>query len=197
VTNNRLELIHRAPNGAAAVAATAAPSEALGAAPRAAEGASAEPLGPPPAVAGPPTVLRLCAGFVYFFFGFLKLFPDLSPAELIAGETLTRISGHTISATTALWWLALMETTIGLCFLMNVKLHWVFFVFMVHQASTFLPLFIVPELCFKFAPFAPTMEGQYIIKNLISVAAGYTVMLPAVKSRWNLRKWRRRAKVAR
>lgn len=143
----------------------------------------------------PPTFLRLSAGFIYFFFGFLKLFPDLSPAELIAGETLTRVSGHWLSANTALWWLALMECTIGLCFLFNFRLHWCFFVFMFHQASTFLPLFIVPELCFKFAPFAPTMEGQYIFKNLISVAAGYTVMMPMVKARLAARKARRRARV--
>ena len=63
--------------------------------------------------------------------------------------------------------------------------------FLFHQAMTFLPLFLVPELCFKFAPFAPTMEGQYIFKNLISVAAGYTVMFPAVKAGWGARRARK------
>lgn len=135
-----------------------------------------------PAAQGPPTFLRLSAGFVYFYFGFLKLFPDLSPAEVIAGETLTRLSFHWLSASMALRCLALMECAIGLCFLFSYKLHIVFLVFIFHQASTFLPLFIVPELCFKFAPFAPTMEGQYIFKNLISVAAGFTIMLPAVRA---------------
>ena len=155
----------------------------------AAEGSSAAASAPQP-----PTFLRLSAGFVYFFFGFLKLFPDLSPAELLAGETLTRILDHRINADTALWWLALMEASIGLCFLFNFQLRWVFFVFLFHQASTFLPLFILPELCFKFAPFAPTMEGQYILKNLISVAAGYTVMFPAVKAGWIERRTRKAAR---
>ena len=132
----------------------------------------------------PPTFLRLSAGLVYFYFGFLKFFPDLSPAELIAGETLTRISGHLVSANTAIFYLAILEVVIGLCFLFSFQLHRMFYLFLFHQVSTFLPLFILPELCFKFTPFAPTMEGQYIFKNLISLSAGYTVLFPAVKRAW-------------
>jgi hypothetical protein len=132
----------------------------------------------------PANFLRLSAGFVYFYFGFLKFFPDLSPAELIAAQSMMRLSLHWLDASTALWWLALMECTIGLSFLFNIGMRWVFFLFLIHQASTFIPLFILPELTFKIAPFAPTMEGQYIMKNLISVAAGWTVMLPAVQEAW-------------
>lgn len=135
---------------------------------------------PPPA----PTFLRLSAGFVYFYFGFLKFFPDLSPAEMIASQTLMRISFHWLDAKTALLVLAVMESAIGLAFLFNVGLRWVFFLFLFHQVSTFIPLFIFPEITFKIAPFAPTMEGQYIFKNLISLAAGWTVMLPAVRAGW-------------
>ena len=134
-------------------------------------------------VPSPPTFLRMSAGIVYFFFGFLKFFPDLSPAELIAGETLMRVSGHMLSADQALLLLAIMECSIGLSFLFKFRLDILFFVFLFHQASTFLPLLILPEICFKFAPFAPTMEGQYILKNLISLSAGYTVMFPAFRAR--------------
>lgn len=131
-----------------------------------------------------PTFLRLSAGLVYFFFGLLKFFPDLSPAELLAGQSIMKVSMHTVDAHTALWWLAVAECAIGLSFLFNVLMQWLFFVFLFHQASTFLPLFMFPEITFKVAPFAPTLEGQYIMKNLISVAAGWTVMLPAVKASW-------------
>lgn len=131
-----------------------------------------------------PTFLRLSAGFVYFHFGLLKFFPDLSEAELIAGQTIMRLTGSLVDAKTALWWLAVVECTIGLSFLFNLGLRWVFFVFLLHQASTFIPLFLFPEITFKFVPFAPTLEGQYILKNLVSVAAGWTVMLPAVKACW-------------
>lgn len=128
--------------------------------------------------------LRLSAGFVYFYFGFLKFFPDLSPAELLAEQTIMRLSLYWLDASTALWWLAVMECAIGLSFLFNVFMRWIFFVFLLHQASTFVPLFLFPELTFKIAPFAPTLEGQYILKNLISVAAGWTVMWPSVRAGW-------------
>jgi hypothetical protein len=131
-----------------------------------------------------PTFLRLSAGFVYFYFGFLKFFPDLSPGELIAGQTLMRFSLHWLDAATALWWLAVIECLIGLSFLFNFGMKYVFFLFMAHQVSTFLPLFLFPEITFKFVPFAPTLEGQYIFKNLISLAAGWTVMWPVVKAGW-------------
>lgn len=131
-----------------------------------------------------PTFLRLSAGFVYFYFGFLKFFPDLSPGELLAGQAMVRLSMNWIDAQSALWWLAVVECAIGLSFLFNIGMRWMFFVFLTHQASTFAPLFVLPEITFKFAPFAPTLEGQYIFKNLISVAAGWTVMLPSVKATW-------------
>lgn len=131
-----------------------------------------------------PTLLRLSAGFIYFFFGCLKFFPDLSPAELLAAQTVMKLSNHMLDATTALWYLSLMECFIGLCFLFRFKMHTVFFLFLAHQISTFLPLFLFPEYTFKIAPFAPTMEGQYILKNVVSVAAGWTVLWPAAKARW-------------
>jgi hypothetical protein len=103
---------------------------------------------------------------------------------LIAGQSMMRLSLHWLDAATALWWLAVVECMIGLSFLFNIGMRWMFFVFMAHQLSTFVPLFMFPEITFKFVPFAPTMEGQYIFKNLISLAAGWTVMWPNVKAGW-------------
>lgn len=139
-----------------------------------------------------PTFLRLSAGTVYFLFGYLKFFTDLSPAEVLATQTVMKLSFHMIDAELALWLLAAMECGIGLCFLLNFGMRWMFFVFLAHQAATFMPLVLFPELTFKIAPFAPNMEGQYIMKNLISIAAGWTVMLPAVKKAWGRPARRRR-----
>jgi hypothetical protein len=137
-----------------------------------------------------PVFLRLSAGYIYFHFGFLKFFPDLSPGEMIATQSMMKLSLYWIDASTALWWLAVMECAIGLSFLFNVGMRWMFFVFLAHQASTFVPLFVLPEITFKIAPLAPTLEGQYILKNIVSVAAGWTVMFPAVKEAW-CERWRR------
>lgn len=147
------------------------------------------PLTPPD-----PTFLRLSAGTVYFYFGFLKFFPDLSPGELLAGQSIMSLTFHMVDAQTALFWLAILECAIGLSFLFKIYMRWLFFVFMFHQASTFLPLLMFPEITFKFFPFAPTLEGQYILKNLISVAAGWTILLPVAKAGWAKSRRRRAAR---
>lgn len=50
------------------------------------------------------------------------------------------------------------------------------------RAATFLPIFLLPEFAFKFVPFAPSLEGQYILKNLVLVSAGWAVVAPYFRS---------------
>ena len=124
-----------------------------------------------------PHLLQLALGIVFFYFGFLKFFPDLSPAEMIASQTVMRVSAGGLDARSSMWWLALLECTIGLGFLFNVGLRWVSALFLLHMIGTFTPLLFYPELAFRIG-LAPTLEGQYILKNIVFVAAGWTVLLP-------------------
>jgi uncharacterized membrane protein YkgB len=41
--------------------------------------------------------------------------------------------------------------------------------------GTFLPLILLPEVCFVKFPFDLTLEGQYIIKNLVLIGAAIVV----------------------
>ncbi len=127
-----------------------------------------------------PTFLRLALGFVYFHFGLLKFFPDLSPAELIGTQTVMLVSLNFLDAHASLAMLAVLECAIGLGLIFNLFPRFTFVLFMLHMAGTFMPLLVLPEFTFKFAPFAPNMEGQYIFKNIVFVAAGCTVLLPHV-----------------
>lgn len=127
-----------------------------------------------------PSLLRWTLGFVYFYFGLLKFFPDLSPAELIATQTIIKLSWAKLDAGTALRLLAYLECAIGLGFLADRWRRLIIPLFFVHMVGTFLPLFLLPELTFKVAPFAPTFEGQYILKNLVFTAAGWTLLLPEI-----------------
>jgi uncharacterized membrane protein YkgB len=120
--------------------------------------------------------LRVSLGLIYFLFGFLKFFPDLSPAELLAGETVARVTGHWLTARQALLVLGVSECAIGLGILLGIRPRVVFGLFLAHMAGTFLPLFVLPELMFKVAPFAPTLDGQYVLKNVVLVAAGWAVL---------------------
>jgi uncharacterized membrane protein YkgB len=124
--------------------------------------------------------LRLALGVVYLHFGLLKFFPDLSPAELLASQTIMRLSLGWLDADMALWLLAIMECAIGLGFLLGLAPRLLPLAFFAHMVGTSLPLFVLPELVFKIEPFAPTLEGQYILKNLVFVAAGWVVLAPRV-----------------
>ena len=41
--------------------------------------------------------------------------------------------------------------------------------------GTFLPLVLLPEVCFTYFPIGLTLEGQYIFKNLIIISAALTI----------------------
>ncbi len=41
--------------------------------------------------------------------------------------------------------------------------------------GTFLPLVLLPDVCFTQVPHAPTIEGQYIIKNIVLIAAALVI----------------------
>lgn len=124
------------------------------------------------------SILKFSLGIVYLHFGFLKFYPDLSPAELLATQTIMTLSGHRLDAQQSLFLLALLETVIGLGFLFNVFRRSMFVLFTFHMLGTLTPLILLPEFAFKIAPLAPTIEGQYIIKNIVFLAAGWTILLP-------------------
>lgn len=123
-------------------------------------------------------LIRLSLGYIYFHFGFLKFFPDLSPAEILASYTSMKISGFMMDASSALLAIAVFECLIGLGFLFEWGMKWVGVMFGLHMLGTFLPLFLLPEFTYKFFPFAPTTEGQYILKNLVLITAGWAVLAP-------------------
>ena len=125
-----------------------------------------------------PRLLSFALGIVFFHFGILKFFPDMSSAEMIASQTVMRLTGGYFDGRTAMESLAVLECVIGLGFLFRVGLRVISVLFVIHMIGTFLPLVVLPELTFQIAPFAPTLEGQYILKNLVFVAAAWTVLLP-------------------
>jgi hypothetical protein len=43
------------------------------------------------------------------------------------------------------------------------------------MAGTVTPLFLFPQEAFIRIPYAPTLEGQYIIKNLVLISAGLVI----------------------
>ena len=121
------------------------------------------------------TLLRVSLGAVFLWFGFLKFFPDLSPAQSLAGDTIEKLTFGAIPADTAVIILAVWECLIGLGLLFGVFLRTTLFLLWAQMLGTVTPLFLFPDACFTHVPYAPTLEGQYIIKNAVLISAGIVI----------------------
>lgn len=113
------------------------------------------------------TLLRLGLGIVFFWFGALKLFPDLSPAEDLVRETTYFVDPDWFIPVLAIW-----EMAIGLGLIFGLFMRVTLLLLFLQMPGTALPLVIKPDLVWTEFPFGLTLEGQYIIKNLVLVAAG-------------------------
>ena len=49
------------------------------------------------------------------------------------------------------------------------------FLLFLQMPGTMLPLILLPDVCFTTFPYGLTMEGQYIIKNLVLIGAALVV----------------------
>jgi uncharacterized membrane protein YphA (DoxX/SURF4 family) len=117
------------------------------------------------------TFLRFSLALVFLWFGVLKFFPGASPAETLAARTIERLSGGLMGPGPALGILAVWESLIGLGLLFGVFPRTVLLLLAVQMLGTLTPLVLFPSEVFTIVPLAPTLEGQYIIKNAVLISA--------------------------
>lgn len=109
---------------------------------------------------------------LFFYFGFLKLI-DASPASPLAEALVSRTVGMEYFDTLYII-LALIECVIGVLFLVPKATRVVIPLLFFHMIIVCSPLFLVPDMAWV-AMFVPSLEGQYIIKNIVLVAAAIGV----------------------
>lgn len=115
--------------------------------------------------------LRIALGIVFFWFGVLKFFPDLSSAEDLAIKTINRLTSGSIPDNISIIILVAWECLIGIGLITGKFLRTTLLLLFLQMSGTILPLFFFPEETFIHFPYAPTLEGQYIIKNIVLIAA--------------------------
>ncbi|MFQ3534964.1 MAG: DoxX family membrane protein [Aggregatilineales bacterium] len=120
-------------------------------------------------------ILRIGLGIVFLWFGVLKFFPNLSPAEELATRTIETLTFGIVQPQLALPMLATLETLIGLGLLTGKFMRITLLLLLFQMLGTVTPLFLFPAETFTQFPYAPTLEGQYIIKNIVLVAAGLVI----------------------
>jgi uncharacterized membrane protein YphA (DoxX/SURF4 family) len=116
-------------------------------------------------------LLRVSLGVVFLWFGALKFFPGLSPASDLAARTIYALSFGIVSAQVSVPLLAAWECVIGLGLIIGVYMRATLFLLALQMAGTLTPLILFPSEVFTRVPYAPTLEGQYIIKNAVLISA--------------------------
>lgn len=113
--------------------------------------------------------LRISLGLVFIWFGALKSFGD-SPAVEMITKTIYWFDPDIFVPILGYW-----EMLIGICLLYTPLIRLGLFLLVLQMPGTFLPLILRPEICFTQAPFNLTLEGQYIVKNLVIIGAAMVV----------------------
>jgi len=116
-------------------------------------------------------LLRVSLGVVFLWFGALKFFPGLSPASDLAARTIEVLSFGMVPPRVSVPVLAGWETLIGLGLLFGIFMRATLLLLAVQMAGTLTPLVLFPNEVFTHIPYAPTLEGQYIIKNAVLISA--------------------------
>jgi uncharacterized membrane protein YphA (DoxX/SURF4 family) len=122
-------------------------------------------------LSSPITILRISIGIIYLWFGMLKFFPQLSPAEDLAKETIRILTFGFIPSELSIILLAGWETFVGLLLIFGFFSRIAMPLVVTHMILTFTPLILLPHLSFTHSPYALTLVGQYIIKNIVIVSA--------------------------
>jgi len=120
-------------------------------------------------------VLRIGLGVVFLWFGALKLVPGLSAAEDLAARTIETLTLGIVPAAVAIPMLGAWETLIGIGLVTGIALRATLLLLLVQMAGTVTPLLLFPEETFTAFPFVPTLEGQYIIKNIVLIGAALVI----------------------
>ena len=114
-------------------------------------------------------VLRISLGVIFIWFGALKPLGN-SPANDVITRTVYWFDPDIFIPILGVW-----EIAIGLCLLYAPFIRAGLFLLALQMPGTFLPLVLLPEVCFVNFPFDLTLEGKYIIKNLVLIGAAIVV----------------------
>lgn len=117
------------------------------------------------------SLLRISLGVIFFWFGVLKFFPGMSPASDLAARTISVLSFGMVPASGSVPFLAAWECVIGIGLIFGIFMRATLLLLALQMAGTLTPLVLFPSEVFTRIPFAPTLEGQYIIKNAVLISA--------------------------
>ena len=120
-------------------------------------------------------ILRVCLGLVFLGFGFLKFFPGISPIEDLATRTTVVLTLGQVTGHAAMNLVAGLECIIGVCFISGRFLRVGVWLMAAQMIGAMSPLVFFPGELFPGPLHAPSLAAQYIIKDIILIAAGMVI----------------------
>jgi len=115
------------------------------------------------------TLLRYSLAIVFIWFGILKPFGLSSATDMVA-KTVYWVDPAWFIPFLG-WW----EVVIGVCLLYKPMVRAGIFLMALQMAGTFLPMILLPDVVYVQFPFVLTLEGQYIVKNIVLISAAIVV----------------------
>ena len=121
------------------------------------------------------TILRLSMGMIFLAFGLLKFFPGVSPAEGMAVATFDQLTLGLLPDELSRLLVASFETVLGVLLLTGWVPRIALAMLALQIVGILSPLVLLSGELFA-GPFgAPTLEGQYVLKDLILAAAALVI----------------------
>lgn len=126
-------------------------------------------------------LVRIPLFVIFFWFGFLKII-YLSPAQELVKDTVFWMPFFDAVTWTVI--IGYWEVSIAIFFLFRKTTFFAMILLLLQMTGTFLPLVILPEVTFQNSnPLLPTLEGQYIIKNIIIITAALIIGRTQLKAK--------------
>ena len=123
-------------------------------------------------------LLRVALAITFIWFGALKVVGRSPVADLVAQTVYWLPPAFFVPFLG--WW----EVVVGVGLLLRVALRLVLLLFWLQMAGTFLVLVLRPELAFQSGnPLLLTVAGEFVIKNLVLIAAGLVIGSTVPKTR--------------
>ena len=121
------------------------------------------------------TILRVGLGSIFLGFGLLKFFPGFSPAEELVMQTLGVLSFGLVPVRVGVVLVAALECTIGLGLITGRFLRPSLALLGFQMVGAMSPLVLFPSELFGGPFYAPTLEGQYVLKDVVLISAGLVI----------------------
>ena len=118
-------------------------------------------------------LVRVPMFIIFFWFGILKVFLVSHAQDFLIDTVfwMTFLSAEKLTIVIGVW-----EMLIGIFFLSKRTTLLAMVLLFLQMSGTFMPLVILPNVTFQNSnPFLPTLEGQYIIKNIIIITAALII----------------------